>query len=158
MAREHFSRKNRRMTLNMPSGANFGPKITLSLLKVNDFQISLQQTYMPNFMSTSEAEFLSYHPDKHTLLQKKNIFFGHVSSLNGQNVMKPYSKTFPGLLHTHVKFEKNPPSGYLAPIKMQELAEQWPFQHAFSPVYKQVSLAGHLRIHCNEPLLFRYNV
>ena len=55
-------------------GQTLGPK-SLYHLKVNDFQISLQQTYMPNFMSTSEAEFLSYHPDKHTLLQKKQTYF-----------------------------------------------------------------------------------
>ena len=39
------------------------------------------------------------------------LFFGHVTSLIGRNVMTQYSENFPGLLHTCDKFEENMPYG-----------------------------------------------
>ena len=63
-----------------------------SLPKVNDFQTSIQQTYLPNFMWIGEALLKLSSGQAHPF--EKHVF-GHVTSMIGWNVMISYSEIFP---------------------------------------------------------------
>ena len=70
-----------------------------------------------------------------------------MTSLIAENVIAAYSEKFPRLLHTHAKYEKNPPYGCVAIAKKKcGSGRSGGSGGVASPIYKQASLVGRLNL------------